>query len=477
MDTVVIILGLLTLILSIVVSRCFPKREAVGKMPPGFKSPVLAFEFIRNQHELTALFAINPPEKRQETIKHVNKGNRLDFGFALMYSLLAATLAYFLLDKTRLSAPWHGLITGAAVVSALVAGGSDMLENTILLRIADKQSLSAKPDEFRQLTRFVTIKFTMLTLSLALTLPFWFELIQDGKVVFKIWSGLTIVLIVAGLTGAFLSIFRLDLRHLSNAEPLIPNLLTLCVMYKYSILSFDGGGIRGIIPGQVMVTLEAKLAERVAQNPSLKLLYPNEVRLADFFDFFAGTSTGGILTSLYLCPDPKNLTRPRFSAQEAVNLYLEYGDDIFEVSVWKKIASGDGPRFGRGDEGEPGRRRHREREAVVAPTPPERSPGFEMGVGESPSGQCLPGPVARLLQRRRPGEARSDHLAQIGQGLGQLRARQALVAYLRHHGRIGSIVGLRPDGAHGAGQKRDKGKGRERHRGRRSKSHERTSGR
>lgn len=108
----------------------------------------------------------------------------------------------------------------------------------------------------------------------------------------------------------------------------------------YTILSIDGGGIRGIIPGQLMVTLEAKLAARVDQTPSLKSVYPDGIRLADFFDFFAGTSTGGILTSLYLCPDDQQ--RPRFTAQNAVDLYLEYGDDIFEISVWKKVASGDG---------------------------------------------------------------------------------------------------------------------------------------
>ncbi|MBC3787896.1 patatin-like phospholipase family protein [Spirosoma utsteinense] len=110
----------------------------------------------------------------------------------------------------------------------------------------------------------------------------------------------------------------------------------------YTILSIDGGGIRGIIPGQVMVTLEAKLAARVLQTPELAAHYTDAVRLSDFFDFFAGTSTGGILTTLYLCPDSKNPGRPRFSAQDALNLYLEQGDDIFDVSIWKKIASADG---------------------------------------------------------------------------------------------------------------------------------------
>ena len=63
------------------------------------------------------------------------------------------------------------------------------------------------------------------------------------------------------------------------------------------VLSIDGGGIRGIIPGQVLVSLERKLQD-VTDNP--------DARIADFFDLIAGTSTGGILTCIYLCPETKN---------------------------------------------------------------------------------------------------------------------------------------------------------------------------
>lgn len=89
------------------------------------------------------------------------------------------------------------------------------------------------------------------------------------------------------------------------------------------ILSIDGGGIRGLIPAQVLVSLEAKLASR---KPG--------TRIADHFDLIAGTSTGGILTCIYLCPDRDDPTRPRFTAEDAVNLYLENGDAIFDIPLW-----------------------------------------------------------------------------------------------------------------------------------------------
>jgi patatin-like phospholipase/acyl hydrolase len=95
------------------------------------------------------------------------------------------------------------------------------------------------------------------------------------------------------------------------------------------ILSIDGGGLRGIIPGQVLVALEAKL-QQLSGDPGR--------RIADAFDLIAGTSTGGILTCLYLCPDATG-SRPKFSAQEAVGLYLDRGGEIFDRSVWQEVTS------------------------------------------------------------------------------------------------------------------------------------------
>lgn len=97
------------------------------------------------------------------------------------------------------------------------------------------------------------------------------------------------------------------------------------------ILSIDGGGIRGILPGQILVRLEELLQEHDPQ-----------ARLADYFDFMAGTSTGGILACLYLFPDSEHPGRPLFSAKDAVDLYLERGDDIFDISLWRKIRSDAG---------------------------------------------------------------------------------------------------------------------------------------
>lgn len=99
------------------------------------------------------------------------------------------------------------------------------------------------------------------------------------------------------------------------------------------ILSIDGGGIRGIIPGMALVALERKL-KRESGNP--------DAAIADYFDFFAGTSTGGILICLLLCPDKENPNRPRFTAEEALNLYVKYGSEIFKSSNFRRLLASFG---------------------------------------------------------------------------------------------------------------------------------------
>ena len=107
-------------------------------------------------------------------------------------------------------------------------------------------------------------------------------------------------------------------------------------MAKFRILSIDGGGIRGIVPGTILVAVEQKLIKKTG-NPDAKL--------ADYFDMIAGTSTGGILTCIYLTPgqtSEPSLPRPKYSAQEALNIYVEHGNKVFFIDKAQRIRSGDG---------------------------------------------------------------------------------------------------------------------------------------
>ncbi len=100
---------------------------------------------------------------------------------------------------------------------------------------------------------------------------------------------------------------------------------------KIRVLSIDGGGIRGIIPATILAYVEKELQKRT-NNP--------DARLSDYFDFFAGTSTGGILTCIYLTPDENK--RPAMTAEEGLRLYLDHGRDIFNASLSRKFLTAGG---------------------------------------------------------------------------------------------------------------------------------------
>ncbi|KAG6674753.1 hypothetical protein I3842_15G060800 [Carya illinoinensis] len=84
-----------------------------------------------------------------------------------------------------------------------------------------------------------------------------------------------------------------------------------------TILSIDGGGIRGIIPATILAFLESQLQE----------LDGEEARLADYFDVIAGTSTGGLVTAMLATPNENN--RPLFAAKDIKPFYLQHGPRIF----------------------------------------------------------------------------------------------------------------------------------------------------
>lgn len=88
-----------------------------------------------------------------------------------------------------------------------------------------------------------------------------------------------------------------------------------------TILSVDGGGIRGIIPATVLSEVERRTGRPIAA----------------LFDLVAGTSTGGILAAMLTVPD--GLGQPRYTAQEALAAYLEHGGAIFRRNPLRQAAT------------------------------------------------------------------------------------------------------------------------------------------
>ncbi|KAL9264547.1 Patatin-like protein [Drosera capensis] len=95
-----------------------------------------------------------------------------------------------------------------------------------------------------------------------------------------------------------------------------------------TILSIDGGGIKGIIPGVILGYLESEL--QAIDGP--------DARIADYFDVIAGTSTGGLVTTMLTAPDENN--RPLYAAKDIKQFYLDHSPKIFP-----QPRSVEGPRY------------------------------------------------------------------------------------------------------------------------------------
>ena len=84
------------------------------------------------------------------------------------------------------------------------------------------------------------------------------------------------------------------------------------------ILSLDGGGLRGMMSLQVLHRLESMLKERFSDEG---------LRLADYFDLIAGTSTGAIIAAgLSL----------GMSVEEIEGHYRQLGNKVFMRSFWRR---------------------------------------------------------------------------------------------------------------------------------------------
>jgi len=100
-----------------------------------------------------------------------------------------------------------------------------------------------------------------------------------------------------------------------------------------TILSIDGGGIRGLIPALILKELEERLARRRNAQPLPRL-----------FDLMAGTSTGGLI-ALGLCAPAISsdghgyLSEPALTTDDLIRIYTDRGEEIFPPWKFRRLRS------------------------------------------------------------------------------------------------------------------------------------------
>ncbi|XVF57452.1 hypothetical protein PTKIN_Ptkin06aG0206700 [Pterospermum kingtungense] len=87
-----------------------------------------------------------------------------------------------------------------------------------------------------------------------------------------------------------------------------------------TVLSIDGGEVRGLIPAKILDALETYIQEEEGNE---------NARLADYFDFIAGISTGGLITAMLTTSDCSSESKRPFTAKQIVEFYHTEGRKIF----------------------------------------------------------------------------------------------------------------------------------------------------
>lgn len=106
----------------------------------------------------------------------------------------------------------------------------------------------------------------------------------------------------------------------------------------FNILSVDGGGIRGLIPAQMLKMVEIYAYDYVKDKgyKGVPVYHHNEtgevlklVHMKDLFNMTAGTSTGSIISAGLSFPREDEKDQPKYYMDDLLKIYSTLGDQIF----------------------------------------------------------------------------------------------------------------------------------------------------
>jgi hypothetical protein len=149
------VFGIATLAYSLILQSIFPASGA--NLPPGYGTPVIAFEFAREQGDLIAIFGDAADPAQGERLVAMQSGNEQDFLFMFFYAVFLASGCWALWRELRRPL----LLLG--VVMPVMAALFDAWENMLLFAIQVAFSLGEFAPEIESLAAPVIVKFLLLT--------------------------------------------------------------------------------------------------------------------------------------------------------------------------------------------------------------------------------------------------------------------------------------------------------------------------
>ncbi|MEY4270278.1 MAG: hypothetical protein RLZZ58_1494 [Pseudomonadota bacterium] len=148
------LLGLATAFFAAILLQLFPQDSHA--MPPGFGSPVLAFEMARNQADLAAIFGPEGTPQQMQRLIAMRSGNEQDYLFMLLYAAFLTSGIWALFRDLRLR------MLVLALPIPLIAALFDGYENWLLFDIQAAFAVGGYSGSITSLAWPVWMKFGLL---------------------------------------------------------------------------------------------------------------------------------------------------------------------------------------------------------------------------------------------------------------------------------------------------------------------------
>jgi hypothetical protein len=161
------IIGILVIITSMILLAIFPGRSP--KLPEGFITPIIAFEFIRTPQEVMDLFGQAGSPGEQELVRAMNLGNRIDF----LYMGLYTAFLFVFCRRAAFIRERKVYYLGCFLAPVILAG--DFLENLQLLGITSRLGSGGFEHHLTLLKVFTWQKWGGITLIFLILLPYFLQ--------------------------------------------------------------------------------------------------------------------------------------------------------------------------------------------------------------------------------------------------------------------------------------------------------------
>ncbi len=211
--------GLLVIVMSVVLVILFPSKAS--KLPDGFFTPIIAFEFIETRPEVFQMFFSTDGTVHQTMVDAMDLGNQLDFIYMLLYSTF---LMMFSVKCAEISSKRFYYIGAALALIVLLA---DAMENMQLMGITANLDTGNFDHYLSWLHVFTWIKWGGIA-AIFLVLFFWF--IKGG--LFSKIIGLTGILSAAAGIAAYLNRSVINEIFSLSVAMMFIMMIIYCFVYK-----------------------------------------------------------------------------------------------------------------------------------------------------------------------------------------------------------------------------------------------------